>query len=237
MDEGAQRHADQLGGAASARRRRPRAPRSCGAARARAARRRSGGSAPAASARRRRGAGCGRRLVWPGRTMRSGRCHGSTLVVGQRGGHVLHHVAQLAHVARPGVARSGAASPPARSAAARSAARAGVGEERARQQRDLARAVAQRRQHHRRRARGGRTDPGGSGRPSPRPRGRGWWRRRRAGRSSRSRDVAEPGQPLRLQHAQQLGLHRRRQLADLVEEHRAAVPPLRAGPPWPRPRR
>ena len=40
-----------------------------------------------------------------------------------------------------------------------------------------------------------------------------------------------------LEHAQQLGLHRQRQLADLVEEHGAAVARSRAGRAWPRPRR
>ena len=36
----------------------------------------------------------------------------------------------------------------------------------------------------------------------------------------------------RLEHAQQLGLHRQRQLADLVEEHGAAVGASRAGRAW-----
>ena len=68
--------------------------------------------------------------------------------------------------------------------------------------------------------------------PRPRRRGRGWSPRRRA-----RRPCAAAVSPTRhdlalLEHAQELRLHRRRHLADLVEEDRAAARPPRRGPRW-----
>ena len=133
----------------------------------------------------------------------------------------LERVAQLAHVARPGVAqqrverlarRAGAADRPPRSR-----------EEARGEQRNVLAALAQRRHRQRRRPRGGSRDLRGSGRAST--------------SSSRSRLVADDdahvdGDRLgaadaahlaRLERAQELRLQLERQLADLVEEERAAV--------------
>ena len=112
-------------------------------------------------------------------------------VVGRRDRRVLHRVAQLAHVARPVVCEQHLHRRRRDRIARAGRPRARGVEERAREQRDLAAAVAQRRQHHASRRRAGRAGPGGTARPRPRRRGsvgRGDQRgRRSAARASRRR--------------------------------------------------
>ena len=98
-----------------------------------------------------------------------------------------------------------------------------LGDEMVGQQDDVAAAVAQRRNGDRETRSAGNTDPRGTC-PSPTISSR---LRLVAAMMRRStltgRDAADALEGLLLQHAQQLGLHRQAQFADLVEEDRAAV--------------
>ena len=123
---------------------------------------------------------------------------------------------QLAHVARPRAQRGTARR--ARRARASGSARAAP----RRPARRSPRAVAQRRQRDRRPRRRGSRDPRAA-RPTRRARADPCWSRSRSG--SRPCAVARrrAAHLARLEHAQQLGLHLRVELGDLVEEQRAAV--------------
>ena len=138
----------------------------------------------------------------------------------------LERVAQLADVARPAPAPQQRQRPSSRPVArrpARAPCAPGSARPAARRPRG-ARAAAARRCGRRR---AGRTGPRGSGPRAPRPRGRGWSRRPPARRPAARRRADAAEHPL-LQHAQQLHLDVERQLADLVEEQRAAVRRLEA---------
>ena len=93
--------------------------------------------------------------------------------------------------------------------ASRRAARAACDDERARERLDLVDALAQRRDHERDAVEPEVAGPGGTRRARPRLRDRGWSRRRSARRSARGLSAADAQHLALLEHAQQLGLHRR----------------------------